>query len=362
VIEMIEIGAGGGSIARIDALGLLAVGPESAGAVPGPACYGRGGLRATVTDADLLLGYLGADSFLGGDLRLDVEAAREAVETMARALGLTPVDAAWGIHAVVDESMANAARVHAIERGLDASGLPLFAFGGAGPVHACHVARALRSPCVIVPQGAGVLSASGFLEAPLAFDFVRSYRGALAELDWTRVRELLGEMEQQGAEILAHAGVPPGQVLHRRSVEARYVGQGYEIPVELPAGPLDESAVGPIESAFVAAYRSHYGRPGPAVPVEIVTWRVVSSAARAPREAAPEHARAGEPVRTSRAAYFPEAGGFVETPVIARSGLGPGTVGEGPAIVEERESTLVVPPGARWSVGGHGEITVVLES
>ncbi len=192
VIEMIEIGAGGGSIARIDALGLLKVGPDSAGADPGPACYGRGGERPTVTDADLVLGYLDPGFFLGGAMSLDVEAAREAIRRdVAEPLGLSVEEAAWGIHQIVNEVMAGAARVHTLERGGDPRRLPVFAFGGAGPVHGYRIAAALGSPRLIVPSGAGVMSAIGFLAAPIAFDFTRSFPGRLDALDWARVNGLL---------------------------------------------------------------------------------------------------------------------------------------------------------------------------
>ena len=211
VVELIEIGAGGGSVARVDRMGLLKVGPDSAGADPGPACYGAGGQEPTVTDADLLLGYLDADFFLGGRMRLDVEAARRAVEArVARPMGLGVTEAAWGIHRVVNENMAGAARVHGIERGKDLRGYPLFAFGGAGPVHAWQVGRILRVPQVIVPYGAGALSAYGLLAAPLAFDFVRTAPQRLTTADWALVNRLFEEMEAEGRRILRGAGVPDG--------------------------------------------------------------------------------------------------------------------------------------------------------
>src|SRR5215470_5743684 len=209
VIEMIEIGAGGGSIARVDRLGLLKVGPDSAGADPGPACYNLGGRLPTVTDADLLLGYLDAEFFLGGRMRLDREAARRAIEEhVARPLGIDVVAAAWGIHRVVNENMAAAARIHGIERGRDLRAYPLFAFGGAGPVHCWQVARVLRVPRIILPFGAGAISAYGLLAAPLAFDFVRTRRERLDTADWESVNRLFEDMEQEGRELLARAGVP----------------------------------------------------------------------------------------------------------------------------------------------------------
>src|SRR5262245_25885804 len=192
VIEMIEIGTGGGSIARVDALGLLKVGPASAGSVPGPVCYARGGAEPTVTDADLILGYLDPAYFLGGRMSLDVEGARRAIkELVADKLGVSVEEAAWGIHQIANENMANAARVHALERGKDPHRFPLFAFGGAGPAHAYRIALSLGSPALLAPLGAGVISAVGFLSAPLAFDFVRSWRGQLDSLDWRKANALL---------------------------------------------------------------------------------------------------------------------------------------------------------------------------
>ncbi|HBY46042.1 MAG TPA: methylhydantoinase, partial [Chloroflexi bacterium] len=239
VIEMIEIGAGGGSIARIDALGLLKVGPDSAGSDPGPACYGRGGTAPTVTDADLVLGYLDPAFFLGGRMTLDVNEASAAIERdIADPLGIDVLQAAWGIHQVVNENMANAARIHAIERGKDPRAYPIFAFGGAGPVHAWRVSRILQSPRLIVPLGAGVTSTVGFLVAPLAFDFVRSWYGRLDALDWPRVNDLLAEMEEEGRRILGEADVAAADITVTRVADLRYAGQGHEISVPLPPGTL----------------------------------------------------------------------------------------------------------------------------
>src|SRR5881409_808133 len=208
VIEMIEIGAGGGSIARVDRMGLLKVGPDSAGADPGPACYNLGGRLPTVTDADLLLGYLDAEFFLGGRMRLDREAARRAIqEHVASPLGLDVIAAAWGIHRVVNENMAAAARIHGIERGRDLRSYPLFAFGGAGPVHCWQVARVLRVPRILLPVGAGAISAYGLLAAPLAFDFVRTGRERLDTADWPTLNRLFAEMESEGRALLAQAGI-----------------------------------------------------------------------------------------------------------------------------------------------------------
>jgi len=345
VIDMIEIGVGGGSIARVNRLGLLEVGPDSAGADPGPACYGLGGARPTVTDADLVLGYLDPAYFLGGRMELDVGAARDAIEQeIAGPLGLSVEDAAWGIHTIVNENMANAARVHAVERGKDPTSLPLFAFGGAGPVHAAGVAAALGSPVLVAPLGAGVMSALGFLTAPLAFDFVQTWRCALDDPDWERVNELLREMEADGAALLAESGLSAGEVEHERYAEMRYVGQGHEVRVRLPQYEL--ARADELLEPFEREYERLFGRRGPDVPVEAITWRVVSSGPRPELELGAVAVDASSrPPRAARAAFFPTLGGYVETPVYDRYALRPGARLAGPAIVEERESTLVVAPG-----------------
>jgi N-methylhydantoinase A len=361
VIEMIEIGAGGGSIARVDALGLLKVGPDSAGADPGPACYGRGGDQPTVTDADLVLGYLDPAFFLGGEMALDAEAAREAIgRQVAEPLGLSVEAAAWGIHQIVNEQMASAARVHALERGTDPRTLPLYAFGGAGPVHGARVAAALGSPALVAPYAAGVMSAIGFLNAPLAFDFVRSAPGRLDELDWTRVSGLLAAMEAEGAALLAAAGLKPADVSHQRSADMRYVGQGHEVRVTLPPGKLDRAAVPALREAFETEYRRLYGREGPPVAVEAITWRVVSSGPIPNLRLHPaESATAiGDARKGTRRAWMPETGGLTDVPVYDRYRLRPDEAIAGPAIVEERESTLVVPPHGRCVVDRQWNLVV----
>lgn len=356
VIELAEIGAGGGSIARVDTLGLLKIGPDSAGADPGPVCYGRGGTEPTVTDADLVLGYLDPAFFLGGRMRLDIEGSRRAIqEHVAGKLGMSLEQAAWGIHQVVNENMAIAARAHVLERGHDPHRLPLFAFGGAGPVHAFRIALALGSPEVIAPLGAGVMSTVGFLTAPTAFDFVRPWRVQLARIDWQRANRLLGEMESEGRSLLANSRVQPNTILVERAADMRYVGQGHEIQVHLPAGTLDERSVSAMAGAFDEKYRQLYGRPGPPVPLEIMNWRVVVSG---PRPLV--HLRVKEKpgagasaIKGTRRAYFPEAGGYLDTPVYDRYQMAEGLRFQGPAIVEERESTFVVGPEAECHIDEH---------
>jgi N-methylhydantoinase A len=364
VIEMIEIGTGGGSIARMDAMGLLKVGPESAGSSPGPACYGCGGALPTVTDADLVLGYLEPGYFLGGRMRLDLDAARRAIQThIAGPTDVSVEAAAWGIHQIANENMANAARVHALERGKDPSRLPVFAFGGAGPVHAYRIAKALGSPAMLAPFGAGVMSTVGFLVAPLAFDFVRSWRAPLQALDWSKANTLLEEMEAEGEAVLASSGVPREAVVHRREADMRYVGQGHEIRVPLPPGALDAWHADALVTEFQCVYRELYERLGPPVAIEILNWRVASSGPSPRlqlRIGAPEngHASVDAALKGARPAYFPEVSSFVETPVYDRYRLSPGAKFTGPAIVEERESTVVVGPGAACRVDDKHNLVV----
>ena len=360
VIDLIEIGAGGGSIAWIDNLGILRVGPESSGADPGPACYGRGGTEPTVTDADLVLGYLDPDSFLGGRMKLDPEAAVQAIEEkIARPMDLDIVQAAAGIHRIVNETMAGAARVAATERGNDPRGYPIFAFGGAGPVHACGVAAILGSTDVMMPRGAGVMSAIGLLCAPLAFDFVRSWVGLLDEVDWDQVTGLLGEMEDAGREILARSRIRNGEVKVVRGADMRYVGQGYELSVSLPEASQADLG-GELALAFQGAYGHRYGRALSGVPVEIVNWRC-SAVGPVPTLAEPAvaTAKADGPAK-EREIFLAEANEFVTVPVYERSQMSPGTAIEGPAIIEENESTFVIGQAAEIVVDERENVVATL--
>ena len=360
VIDMIEIGAGGGSMARIDSLGLLKVGPESSGADPGPVCYGQGGIEPTVTDADLILGYLDARYFLGGKMQLDVDAARNALGRFGRRLGMTVEQVAWGIHQIVNENMANAARAHLGERGKDPRRLPMYAFGGAGPVHGYGVAEILRLPALISPVGAGVGSTFGLLAAPLAFDFVRSAYSRLDELDWQFANSLLNEMAAEGRKVLESSGLSEKDISYQRTADMRYVGQGHEVSVSLPDGTLGVKHLETVIATFVNTYQALYGRKGPDVPLEIVNWRVV---ARGPQpqlsmKLQRESTKAGNAIKEARPAYF-SARGYGETPVYDRYALTPGTTFAGPAIVEERESTLII--GARGRARVDERLQIVVE-
>lgn len=345
-IEMIEIGAGGGSIARVDRFGLVKVGPESAGSDPGPACYGLGGERPTVTDADLLLGLLDPGFFLGGRMALQPERAEAAIaREIAAPLGLAPIEAAWAIHQLVNESMASAARIHAVEHGKDPRAFPLFAFGGAGPVHAYRVAELLGVREVICPFAAGVGSTIGFLAAPLAFDFVRSSYATLEAADWQQINALLTKMEEEGRALLAASGVAPEQVRPTRTADMRLHGQAHEITVPIPGGELSAARTGEVVESFTRAYRELYRRARPEVPIEAISWRVLVAG---PRPALRLRGAAGEEdgdaLKGERPVYAPELGGFQATPVYDRYRLRPGDRLPGPAIIEERESTVVVGP------------------
>ncbi len=359
-IELIEVGTGGGSIASLDALGRLATGPESAGAAPGPACYGIGGKLPTVTDADLALGYLNPDYFLGGTMSLDVGAARAAIQTrVAEPLGLTLSEAAWSIHRIANESMAAAARVHAVERGKDITRASLFAFGGAGPVHAFGIARILGCREVIYPAAAGVVSAIGLLVVPLALDLARSMPGLLAELDWDAVDGLIREMETEARSRIARS-IPENAIEIQRHADLRYRGQGFEVRAPIPAGRLGAEHADAIRQAFESAYIDRYGHRMEGTPVEAMTWRVQARGPEPPLSLDPPALAPTGGSKQRRVAWLPDDAALREVPVYDRYGLAAGCHFEGPAIVEERESTVVVNGPADMHVEPDGSLTVRL--
>ncbi|HEV2439954.1 MAG TPA: hydantoinase/oxoprolinase family protein [bacterium] len=392
-VDMMEVGAGGGSIAWIDTLGLLKVGPHSAGAEPGPACYGRGGQAPTVTDACLALGYFNEASFLGGTMPLDRTAALEALERLGAPLHLDAIGTAWGIHQIVVESMAAAARVYLIERGQDPRRFALIAFGGAGPSHAARLARILGMADVVVPPASGVASALGLLVAPVSVDLVHSLPGPLNDLPWDRVTALYEDMETQGLAALRDAGVAPGFVVRERRVEMRLLGQFHDIEIPVPDGPLGPGAADGLARAFEAEYRRRYGIFLADRAIQALNWRVSvtgprpdvrlqtgaaggaslalglrrepempagSGAAGRPASDGKGVADAAAAVRGRRPAYFPEMGGFVEVPVYDRGLLRPGMRAEGPAIIEEREATTVTGPGDRCTVDATGNLRLAV--
>jgi N-methylhydantoinase A len=358
VIDLIEIGAGGGSIARVGAFGLPEVGPESASGVPGPACYGQGGSEPTVTDADLLLGYLDPDRFLGGEMPLDVEAARTAVGKLAEALGMSVEEAAVAVHRVVNENMAAAARMHATERGRDLRKCTLVATGGAGPVHAWGVARSLGVRTLVFPPLAGVASALGMLTATRSFDFVRSAPSPLSEVDWDSTRALIAELASEGKTLVARAGGEAAEMTVSLGADVRHRGQGDTVAVQL-GDALAGDAAGQVEAAFEDAYVGMYGRRPPGVEPEVLSWRV-SVSAPAPRLATGSAMRGATRERARRQIWSPEGGGMVEAEVVERAALAAGDVVEGPAVVQEDESTVVIGPGGSGRVDACGALVVEL--
>ena len=380
VIDMMEIGAGGGSIARVDELGLLKIGPESAGAEPGPACYGQGGDQPTVTDANLLLGYLDPRYFLGGRMALDTAAAESAMARLAAELGLSVPDAAWGIYDLVSENMAGAARVHIVEKGRDPRRYAMVAMGGAGPLHAARVARKLGMREVVVPPASGAASALGFLAAPVAYEAARSWPMRIAEPDYASVEAILRELEAEGRARLAEAGAGGGEgagaggarcdsgpaVITERQADMRLRGQMHQISVPLPAEPLSPENLPVVLDAFAAEYQRRYTHLYEGAEIEVLNWRAVCAAAPAAdlsarlvggeeKGAVSGSAGAGGAgekgaLKGHRRAWVPGRGAFADVPVHDRYAMDPGTVVEGPAIIEEREATTIVPDACTLTV------------
>lgn len=360
-VDLLEIGAGGGSIARINPLGLLQVGPESAGAAPGPACYGQGGTRPTVTDADLVLGYLDPGHFLGGSMALDVAASRTAIEsTVGQPLGLTTELAAWGIHDSVNESMAGATRMHAAERGVDPTRLALIASGGAGPVHCYGLARKLGIREVVIPPAVGVASAVGFLAAPVSYDLVRTHKVPLAGADLEAVDAVFDELQKTAVETLAGAG-EHAVAAFERSFDIRYVGQGYEINVPLPDVSAAHTGHDGLLELFRRTYEGLFGRAFPQNEFEIVNLRLIARGPLPDSPLRPHEASGGDALKGERQAYSPRGSGYVAFQVYDRHALPAGVVVDGPAIIEERESTLVVDAGGRLRVDSFGLMRIQVD-
>lgn len=364
VVDLIEIGAGGGSVVRIDELGLIKVGPDSVGADPGPACYGRGGEAPTVTDADLVLGYLDPSSFLGGRLHLDLAAARAAIQDkIAKPLGISVEAAALRIHDIVNENMASASRVQCVERGHDPSGYSLVAFGGAGPVHAFGVARRLKLRKLIIPPSAGLGSAVGLLLAPRTFRLSRTFIGALDQTDWGRIEQLFQEMIAEGKATLRAAGVSDSQMKFVRTADMRYRGQRKELMINMPGTRLDRESGRELRQLFERAYERLYHRIHDNHPIEALAWRL---AAAGPPISSTMHAAA--PVRGSRK-IKPDGvrpmlfAGWTRRrscAVYSRYDMGPGKAVAGPAVIEEAESTTVIGPGAKAVIDAKGNIVILL--
>jgi N-methylhydantoinase A len=353
VIDMIEIGAGGGSIAHLDNLDLIQVGPQSASADPGPACYGLGGLGATVTDADLILGYLAADNFLGGDMQLDIEASKAAVKnTIADPLGLSIVDAAWAIHETVNESMAQAAAIHALEKAKRITDYTMIPIGGAGPVHACNIALKLNLSKIVCPPGAGVASALGFLVSPTSFTTVQGGVVPLSRLNFKKAIRQILDMEAQGRKLITAAGESESSIGVKVLASMRYIGQGYNVEVGMTKTVLIAEDAEAIRQLFEAVYLTQFGRIEPDMAVEIVSWRVVTAGPTPEIDLAVARSvpQSDDCSKGHRQIYFGPKNGFVSAPVYARSKVQVGREFVGAAIFEERESTIVVPPGSHSHV------------
>jgi N-methylhydantoinase A len=363
-IEMVEIGAGGGSIAHVDAMGRLQVGPESAGSEPGPACYGRGGAVPTVTDGDVVMGKIDPARFAGGSVALDTDAAERAVaKDVGTPMALEGRLAAFALAEIVDENMANAARVHAIEWGKDISARAMIAFGGAAPLHAARLAEKLDIATIVVPTGAGVGSAIGFLRAPVSYEVVRSRYLLLNAFDAGEVNALLAEMAEEARAIVSSAA-GEGALEETRFAYMRYSGQGHEIMVPLPAGIMDASAAATIRAAFDAEYAKLYGRTIPDVEPEILSWTLTIAAPIAPAaEAAADVASAGAATAIdTRVVFDPDLERDAEYAIHARADLAPGMTVTGPALIVEDQTTTVVTSTFDAKVDGLGYLILTAKA
>jgi N-methylhydantoinase A len=355
MVDVNTIGAGGGSIAWIDAAGGLRVGPRSAGAEPGPACYGRGGDEATVTDASLVLGYLNPARFAGGAMTLDVDAAARALEAIGRRLGVDAVTAAAGIHRVVNARMADQIRLVTIKRGYDPRQFALVVLGGAGPVHGAALAAEMGMAEVLVPEAPGVLAAFGLLAAAIEHQHARTLQARTDAADLGAINRLLGELDAAGRARMREEGVPAADVRVAYAADMRYVGQAYELEVPVTA-PLAPAGVADALTAFHAVHERVYGYARTQQPVEFVNFRAVHGyplprplvRPSAPAQGRPADARIGE-----RPAYFE---GFVPTTIYERARLAPGARVAGPAIIEQPDTTTVVPPGVAATVDEAGTL------
>jgi N-methylhydantoinase A len=359
VIEMVEIGAGGGSIAKVDALKRVTVGPESAASEPGPACYGRGGTQPTVTDADVTLGMIDPAAFAGGTIALKPELSNRALERhIGETLGLSTEMSAYAVHEMVCENMASAARVHAVERGSTIAEYTLIAFGGAAPLHAARVAEKIGVPRVIVPPNAGVGSAVGFLAAPVSYELVRSRHMRLDKFDPAAANDLLDEMSREATELVA-PGARGQKTMERRLAYMRYVGQGHEITVTLPVRALKTADAQALREVFEKEYTALFARPIPGAAIEVLSWSVlVSTEARRPEAAAPVKNGVGATPSGKRSFFDGRAGSSIDVPLYRREKLVPGAKLAGPAVIAEDETSTFVSAGFTAHVDAAGCIVM----
>jgi N-methylhydantoinase A len=371
VIEMVEIGAGGGSLAGVDEMKRITVGPESAGSDPGPACYRLGGVRPAVTDANVVLGRIDPDRFAGGSITLDVGLSRGAVDAhVGTPLELDTTLAAFGISEVVEENMANAARVHAVERGAELEGRTLIAFGGGAPLHAARLAEKLGIADVLIPASAGVGSAVGFLRAPIAFEVVRSRFVRLGGFDAASVNAMFAEMEKEATDVVKLGAAPGAKISISRSADMRYAGQGHEILVELPDGPFTAASVAELRKRFEAGYRALFSRVVPGVDVEVTGWILK---AETPAPGRQDQAERGPPGPLTSGAGAPRSDetrnlfdpmlrDYTSVPVYQRKTLKPGQTLQGPAVIAEDETTTIVTSGFVAALDPSGAIRLTAKS
>lgn len=362
VIDLVEIGAGGGSIGWVDPGGALAVGPQSAGADPGPAGYGRGGSEPTLTDANLILGRLNPDYFLGGEVKLDPGLARAALhERISARLAMDEVTAAHGMVEIANASMAGALHLITVQRGLDPRSFTLVAFGGAGPVHAVALARALGIPEIVIPMSPGVTSALGLLVTDLKHEYSRTYIQAMARVDWAHVNQVYREFEDRAAAVLRREGVAPDKVRFLRAMDMRFAGQSYELTIPVPGGTLGPDQIGEITQTFFAEHERAYGFAARSEPAEVVTLRLTAigrvTRPRVRQVPAGDEDRGGARKGTRRV-YFAEADGWIDAALYDRYALREGNRIAGPAIVEEMDSTTVIPPACVARVDRYGNLII----
>lgn len=361
VVEMIEIGAGGGSIAHVDAMGRLAIGPESAGSTPGPACYGHGGDKATVTDANLLMGKIDPQDFAEGKMALDTDAAQRCVSTdVARPLNIATHEAAFGISEMVEENMANAARIHSVEHGSDLTQCSMIAFGGGGPLHAVRLAEKLGISKVIVPANSGVGSAVGFLWAPMAYEVVKSRYMTLAQFDAEDANAVMAEIAAE-ANGIVRSGAPDEELVEVRTAYMRYIGQGHEIEVPLPVRALEEGDQALIQASYEEHYSRLYGRTIPQRDIEILSWSIVVSSKKAPSRSAGETPEEHPATAKSlRRGFSTDSRDYEDIPVYWRPDLAAGAVFQGPAYVAEPQTTTFVTAGYSGRIDA--QLNLILEA
>ncbi|HZQ06434.1 MAG TPA: hydantoinase/oxoprolinase family protein [Anaerolineae bacterium] len=362
VIDLVEIGAGGGSIAWVDSGGALRVGPQSAGADPGPACYAQGGIEPTITDANLVLGRINSKFFLGGEIELDAERARQAIQDKcARKLGLDVVAAAHGIIEIANAAMVNALRLVSVQRGYDPRDFVLIAFGGAGPLHANRLAAEMEIPTTIIPKSPGIFSALGLLVTDLKHDYARTMLQRTDAFDAQAIEDTFQKLEREGHAVLEREGIAPANRKFIRQVEMRYVGQSYELALPLPNHTLQAADLNALLAQFHRAHERAYGFSAPDEPTEFVNWRLTAMG----KISKPElHALqnknpdASLAQKETRPVFFAERGGYVDCPIYDRYRLGAGAVIPGPAIVEEFDSTTVIHPGFHARVDEYGDMFI----